>query len=144
LSSSAAWPGGRGATAAARLRRLDEQAEIAMFERGEHISFANCGLPYHIGGAIDREDLLLQTPKSFRQRFNVDVRVRSEVLSIDRETKSIKAKDSTGKTYTEKYDTLILSPDGAPIKPPVPGTDSERVFTVRNVTDIDYIKNIHR
>ena len=131
-----------GATAAARLRRLNEHAEIIMFERGEHISFANCGLPYHIGGVIaDREDLLLQTPESFRRRFNVDVRVQSEVLSIDRKAKTATVQNKqTGKTYTESYDKLILSPGGAPIKPPVEGIDSERVFTLRNVSDTDRIK----
>ena len=129
-----------GATAAARLRRLDEHAEIVMFERGEHISFANCGLPYHIGGKIsDREELLLQTPTSFRGRFNVDVRTRSEVISIDREAKTITVR--TGDMiYTETYDKLVLSPGGAPIVPPVEGIDSPRVFTVRNVADIDQLK----
>jgi len=129
-----------GATAAARLRRLDERAEITMFERGEHISFANCGLPYHVGGAIaDREDLLLQTPASFKRRFNVDVRVRSEVLSIDREAKTVAVK-AGDMIYTERYDKLVLSPGGAPIVPPIEGINSRRVFTVRNVADIDEIK----
>jgi len=127
-----------GATAAARLRRLDEHAEITMLERGEHISFANCGLPYHVGGAIGREDLLLQTPESFHHRFRVDVRVRSEALSIDRNAKTITVRDSA-KTYTQAYDKLILSPGGAPIVPPVAGIDSPRVFTVRNMADIDRI-----
>ena len=101
-----------GASAAARLRRLDEEAKIIMFERGDHISFANCGLPYHIGGAIERrEDLLLQTPESFRQRFNVEVRVRNEVTQIDPAKKQISVKDlSSGHTYAETYDKLILSP----------------------------------
>ena len=131
-----------GATAAARLRRLDERAEIIMFERGEHISFANCGLPYHIGGAIpDREDLLLQTPHSFRQRFNVDVRIQSEVLSVDREAKTVSVENKqTGETYIESYDKLILSPGGAPIQPPIEGIDGERVFTLRNVADIDRMR----
>ena len=129
-----------GATAAARLRRLDEHAEIVMFERGEHISFANCGLPYHIGGAIaNREDLLLQTPENFRRRFNVDVRAQSEVLSIDRDAKTVTVKNHAGETYTEPYDKLILSPGGAPIKPPIEGIDSPRVFTLRNVADTDNI-----
>ena len=131
-----------GATAAARLRRLDEHAEIIMFERGEHISFANCGLPYHVGGTIaNREDLLLQTPASFHQRFHVDVRVRSEVLSIDRVAKTVNVRDlRTGDTYVQPYDKLILSTGGAPIKPPVEGINSERVFTLRDVADIDRIK----
>ena len=130
-----------GATAAARLRRLDENAEIIMFERGEYISFANCGLPYHIGGVIaDRGDLLLQTPASFNRRFNVDVRVLNEVLSIDRGVKAVKVKNiQSGEVRTEAYDKLILSPGGAPIKPPVEGIDSERVFTLRNVADMDRI-----
>jgi len=129
-----------GATAAARLRRLDEYAEIIMFERGEHISFANCGLPYHIGGTIpDRGDLLLQTPGSFNRRFNVDVRVQSEVLSVDRSTKTIKVKDEGG-IYIEQYDKLILSPGGSPIVPPMEGINSGRVFTLRNVVDTDRIK----
>ncbi|MCL2834252.1 MAG: FAD-dependent oxidoreductase [Treponema sp.] len=132
-----------GATAAARLRRLDEHAEIIMFERGEHISFANCGLPYYIGAAIeDREELLLQTPESFNARFNVDVRVLSEVIFIDRSVKTVKVKNiKTGETYLQNYDKLILSPGGSPIKPPVEGIDSKRVFTLRNVADTDLIKN---
>ncbi|MCL2066438.1 MAG: FAD-dependent oxidoreductase [Treponema sp.] len=131
-----------GATAAARLRRLNESAEIIMIERGEHISFANCGLPYYIGGSIaNREDLLLQTPESFRRRFNVDVRVQSEALSIDRESKTVEIKDRrTGKTYSESYDKLLLSPGGAPIKPPIEGINSEQVFTLRNMSDTDKIK----
>ena len=131
-----------GATAAARLRRLDEHAEIIMFERGEHISFANCGLPYHVGKAItDREDLLLQTPDSFQQRFNVDVRVFCEVTSIDRNAKTVSVENKlTGETYAQSYDKLILSPGGAPIIPPVEGADSEHVFTLRNVADVDRIK----
>ena len=131
-----------GATAAARLRRLDEHAQIIMFERGGFISFANCGLPYHIGGAIeDRGDLLLQTPYSFRRRFNVDVRVQSEVMAIDREAKTVSVENKqTGETYIESYDKLILSPGGAPIIPPVDGASSKRVFTLRSVEDIDRIK----
>ena len=132
-----------GATAAARIRRLDEHAEIIMFERGEHISFANCGLPYYIGGTIaEREDLLLQTPKSFHMRFNVDVRISSEVLSIERDTKTVTILNcATGEKYSENYDTLILAPGGEPIKPPLEGIDSDRVFTLRNVADTDKIKN---
>jgi len=131
-----------GATAAARLRRLDEHAEIIVFERGEHISFANCGLPYHIGGIIaEREELLLQTPESFHSRFNVDVRIQNEVLSIDHEAKTVKVKNmQTNETYTESYDKLILSPGGAPIKPPIEGINSGAVFTLRNVADTDHIK----
>jgi len=131
-----------GATAAARLRRLDENAEIIMFERGGHISFANCGLPYHIGGTItSREALLLQTPAGFYARFRVDVRVHSEVLSIDRKAKTVQVKNLlTGDTYSERYDKLILSPGGSPIKPPLEGIESERVFTLRDLADTDRIK----
>ena len=130
-----------GATAAARLRRLDEHAEIVVLERGGHVSFANCGLPYHIGGAIaDREDLLLQTPEGFRSRFNIDVRVRNEALSIDRSKKAVAAVDRrTGKEYVEAYDKLILSPGAAPIVPPTEGMGSKRVFTLRDVADMDKI-----
>jgi len=136
-----------GATAAARLRRLDEHAEIIMFERGEHISFANCGLPYHIGGVIaDRENLLLQTPESFHRRYKVDVRIQSEVLSIDRNAKTVTVQNNrTGETYSVSYDKLILSPGGAPIKPPIEGINSGAVFTLRNVADTDRIKEyIHK
>ena len=131
-----------GATAAARLRRLDEASEITMYERGEHISFANCGLPYYIGGSIaERDDLLLQTPESFSRRFNVDVRVQSEVLSIDRAEKTVTVYDiKTGETYNSSYDTLILAPGGSPIIPPVEGIDSDGVFTLRSISDSDRIK----
>ncbi len=130
-----------GASAAARLRRLDEKAEIIMFERGDYISFANCGLPYYIGDVIkERDELLLQSPKSFNRRFNIDVRVKSEVLKIDRKKKEIEIVDlSTNRTYMEKYDKLILSPGAEPFKPPLPGVDSSRIFTLRNVADTDRI-----
>ena len=132
-----------GASAAARLRRLDEKAEIIMFERGKYISFANCGLPYYIGGEIQsREDLLLQTPESFKRRFNVDVRVRNEVTQIYPDKKQIIVKNlNTSDTYTESYDKLILSPGAEPVKPPIPGIDSERIFTLRNVPDTDLIND---
>ena len=135
-----------GATAAARLRRLDESAEIVIFERGEHISFANCGLPYHIGGIIaDRENLLLQTPEGFHQRFNIDVHLLSEVLSINREAKTVKVKNlKTSTTNNESYDKLILAPGGAPIKPPIEGINFENVFTLRNIADTDKIKSFIR
>jgi len=131
-----------GASAAARLRRLDENAEIIMFERGEHISFANCGLPYHIGNVItERKRLLVQTPKAMHRRFNVDVRTRTEVLSIDREKKAVKVRDlRTGHDTTESYDTLILSPGADPVCPPIPGAESAKVFTLRNIPDMDAIK----
>jgi NADPH-dependent 2,4-dienoyl-CoA reductase/sulfur reductase-like enzyme/rhodanese-related sulfurtransferase len=130
-----------GATAAARLRRLDEHADIVLFERGEHISFANCGLPYHIGGAIaDREKLLLQTPESFHRRFNVAVRVNSEVTAINCAEKSVTVRNTVaGTSYTESYDKLILSPGAMPIVPPIPGVHLPGVFTLRNVADTDRI-----
>ncbi len=130
-----------GATAAARLRRLDEHAEIIMFERGRHVSFANCGLPYYIGGVItDRQRLLVQTPERLKARFNIDVRVRSEVVDIDRRKKQVTVLDhASGQTCHETYDKLILSPGARPIKPPVPGVDSQKVFTLRNVPDADAI-----
>lgn len=130
-----------GASAAARLRRLDEAAQIVMFERGDYISFANCGLPYYVGGSIEkRDDLLLQSPDSFKQRFNVDVRVRSEVIRIDREKKEVEVLElPTGNVYTEQYDKLILSPGAAPIRPPIPGIESSRIFTLRNIPDMDRI-----
>jgi NADPH-dependent 2,4-dienoyl-CoA reductase/sulfur reductase-like enzyme/peroxiredoxin family protein/rhodanese-related sulfurtransferase/TusA-related sulfurtransferase len=132
-----------GATAAARLRRLDENAEIVIFERGGYISFANCGLPYYIGGEIKEEaKLTLQTPESFNARFNVDVRIFSEVQFIDRERKTAVVKKlQSGEIYEESYDKLILSPGAAPLRPPIPGTDSERVFTLRNIPDTFAIKD---
>jgi NADPH-dependent 2,4-dienoyl-CoA reductase/sulfur reductase-like enzyme/rhodanese-related sulfurtransferase len=132
-----------GASAAARLRRLDETAEIIMFERGDYISFANCGLPYYIGDEIkNRDDLLLQTPESFNKRFNIEVRIRNEVTEIDSEKKQINVKNlSNGKTYIESYDKLILSPGAEPVRPPIPGIDSDRIFTLRNVPDTDLIND---
>jgi NADPH-dependent 2,4-dienoyl-CoA reductase/sulfur reductase-like enzyme/peroxiredoxin family protein/rhodanese-related sulfurtransferase/TusA-related sulfurtransferase len=130
-----------GASTAARARRLSEDAEIILFERGEHVSFANCGLPYHIGGAIaDRKKLLIQTPASLNKRFNIDVRVRSEVVSIDRAACEIIVRDLTdGREYAEHYDALVLSPGAEPIRPPIDGFDSEGVFTLRNMADMDAI-----
>ncbi len=132
-----------GASAAARLRRLDETAEIVILERGEYVSFANCGLPYYIGGAItDRENLTLQTPESFRARFRIDVRVCSEAVKINPEAKAVTVKNlRTGETYEEAYDSLILSPGAEPIKPDIAGMDSEMVFTLRNIPDTLKIKN---
>lgn len=125
-----------GASAAARLRRLDESAEIIMFERGEYISFANCGLPYYIGGEItDRAALTLQTPQSFHSRFHVDVRINSEVTAIDPKAKQVTVRSKDRGEYTESYDKLILSPGAAPIRPPMEGADNERVFTLRNISD---------
>lgn len=132
-----------GATTAARLRRVDENAEIIMFERGEYISYANCGLPYYIGGVIsERENLFVQTPEAFNQRFKVDVRVFNEVISIVPESKTVNVKDlRTGKEYSESYDKLVLSPGAEPVRPNLPGIDSEGIFTMRNVTDTDNIKS---
>jgi len=131
-----------GATTAARLRRLDEKSEIIVFERGEYISYANCGLPYYIGGIIkDRDQLFVQTPESFGQRFNLEVRNLSEVLSIDRRKKEVLVKDiRDGSEYRENYDKLILSPGAEPIKPMLPGINQEGIFTLRNVPDTDKIK----
>ena len=132
-----------GASAAARLRRLDETAEIIMFERGEYISFANCGLPYYIGGKIkDNSDLMLQTPESFHTRFRVDVRTQNEIISINKAAKSVEVKNlSTGEKYIENYDVLILSPGAYPILPKIPGIESPRVFTLRNIPDTYKIKD---
>lgn len=130
-----------GATFAARLRRLDEAAEIILLERGEHISYANCGLPYYIGGVIkEREKLLLQTPKSFKTRYNIEVRVFNEVVSIDAEKKSILVKDLKSHIeYEESYDHLILSPGAKPIIPPIPNIDSKQILYLRDVKDTDAI-----
>ncbi len=131
-----------GASAATRARRLNEEVEIILIERGEYVSFANCGLPYYIGGTIkDRQDLLVTNAKDLKQRFNIDVRLLSEALSIDRENKKVKIKDLQNETvYEESYDNLILSTGAAPIKPPLPGIDLDTVFTLRNIPDADKIK----
>jgi len=132
-----------GATAAARLRRLDEQSHIVMFERGEYISFANCGLPYYIGGTItERDALLVQTVEGMSKKFNLDIRNLSEVTRINRDKKTVEVKNlKTGEVYEEAYDKLILSPGANPIKPPIPGIESaDNVFTLRNVPDTDAIK----
>jgi len=130
-----------GASAAARARRLSENAEIIMFERGPHVSFANCGLPYHIGGDIkERSKLLLQTPESFLARFNVDVRVMSEVTAIDRQAKKVTVTSSLdGSEYTESYDFLLLSPGAAPVVPPIPGIENPLTHSLRNIPDMDKI-----
>ena len=132
-----------GATAAARLRRMDEKAEIIILERGEYVSFANCGLPYYIGGVItDREDLTLQTPESFKERFNIDVRVLNEAVKISPDTKTVTVKNlRTGETYEEPYDNLILSMGAEPICPNIEGADGSNVFTLRNIPDTLKIKN---
>lgn len=131
-----------GATAAARIRRNTEQAEIILFEKGEYISYANCGLPYYIGGVIaEREKLFVQTPQAFGKRFNVDVRVQSEVVAVHPDEKTVEVRTSDGKTYTESYDKLLLSPGASPVRPPLPGIDNEGIFTLRNVNDTDAIKS---
>lgn len=132
-----------GATAAARIRRLDEQAEIIVFERSGFISYANCGLPYYIGGTIeDEKDLTLQTPDSFWKRFRVKMIVRHEVISIHPESKSVIVKNlETGTVFTERYDKLLLSPGAKPIKPNLDGVDSDKIFTLRTVEDTLKIKN---
>jgi NADPH-dependent 2,4-dienoyl-CoA reductase/sulfur reductase-like enzyme/rhodanese-related sulfurtransferase len=131
-----------GATAAARARRLSENAEIIVFERGEHVSFANCGLPYYVGQEIaERESLLLETPESLHARYRLDVRTRTEVLAIERAEHCVRARDlESGREYTERYDRLILSPGAAPIRPPLPGIEHPRIFSLRTVPDSDKIK----
>ncbi|WP_327010705.1 FAD-dependent oxidoreductase [Dactylosporangium sp. NBC_01737] len=126
-----------GMSAATRLRRLDPTAEIVVFERGEHVSYANCGLPYHVGGVIaDRESLLLHTPDSLRARFDLDVRVRAEVVAIDRARQVVRVREiAGGGEYEERYDRLVLSPGAAPFVPDLPGI--ERAMTLRSVTDAD-------
>lgn len=132
-----------GASAAARLRRLDEQAEIIMFEKGGFISFANCGLPYYIGGEIKEESALtLQTPESFNARFNVDVRINSEVVAVDTKKHQVTVQDlAENREYNESYDKLILSPGASPIRPNIEGINSEKVFTLRNIPDTMKIKS---
>lgn len=131
-----------GASAAARLRRLNEDAEIIVFEKGEYISYANCGMPYYIGNTIeDRKRLFVQTPVSFGNRYDVDVRTLQEVTAIDRETHTVEVKNlRNGKTYSEDYDILLLSPGAEPVIPELPGIHSEKIFTLRSVSDCDKIK----
>ncbi len=131
-----------GAGVAARLRRRDEQAEIIIFERGEHISFANCGLPYYAGGVIEnRSSLFVMTPQIFKTTLNVEARVNSEVVSIDREAKRVTVRNVKDEsTYTQNYDHLILSPGATPIRPPIPGIEHPSIMTLRSVSDIDRIK----
>lgn len=131
-----------GATTAARLRRMDEKAEIVLLEKGEYISYANCGLPYHIGGTISQRDkLFVQTTEGFHKQFNIDVRVKSEATGIDLTNKTVTVRDlSTGGEYSENYDKLVISTGAEPIKPPLQGIDNERIFTLRNVPDMDRIK----
>lgn len=138
-----------GASTAARLRRLDESVEIILFERGPYISFANCGLPYHVGGSIkERDALLLQTPEAMKARFNIDIRVNNEVVSIDRQTKEVTVQDlKRSIKYTESYDELVLSPGSTPIKPPIPNIDCPNIFSLWTIPDMDqiisYVKEHH-
>lgn len=130
-----------GATAAARIRRNTEKADIILFERGDYISYANCGLPYYIGNVItERERLFVQTPEAFGKRFRVDVRTRSEVTEVNLQKKTVTVRTSDGDTYVEAYDKLLLSPGASPVRPPLPGIESEGIFTLRNVNDTDRIK----
>jgi len=131
-----------GATTAARLRRLDEHAEIIMFERGEYVSYANCGLPYYVGGVIsERDRLFVQTPESLKARLAVDVRINEEVIAIDRAAKKVTVQKTDGSSYEESYDKLVLSPGAEPLRPPIPGIQDEVIFTMRNVPDTDRIKD---
>jgi CoA-disulfide reductase len=132
-----------GATAAARIRRLDEKAEIIIFEKSGYISYANCGLPYYIGGVIeDKEELTLQTPESFWERFNIDVRVQNEALEINPENKTVTVKNiKTGEVYTESYDKLLISTGAKPTRPQMQGIDLDNVFTLRTVEDTYNIKD---
>jgi NADPH-dependent 2,4-dienoyl-CoA reductase/sulfur reductase-like enzyme/rhodanese-related sulfurtransferase len=130
-----------GASAAARARRLCEKCEIIVFERGPHVSFANCGLPYFVGGEIVEQDsLLLQTPETLRARFNLDVRVRTEVLAIDRQAQTVKVRElATSREYEQPYDTLVLSTGASPLRPPIPGIERPGHFVVRNIPDVEQI-----
>lgn len=130
-----------GATAAARIRRSDESAEIILIEKGKYISYANCGLPYYIGGVIgEREKLFVQTPEAFAVRFRIDVRTENEVIFIDKAKKTLTVRQASEDTYEESYDALLISTGAVPVRPPLPGIDSEGIFTLRNITDTDRIK----
>lgn len=133
-----------GASTAARLRRLQENAEIIIFERGEHISFANCGIPYYCGDVIqDREKLLVSTPEKFKDQLNIEARTNSEVIKINRQNQTITIFDKKNNTtYEENYDKLVLSPGASPIKPPIEGINDERIITIRNLEDADKVKTI--
>ncbi|MCK4375229.1 MAG: FAD-dependent oxidoreductase, partial [Candidatus Brocadiae bacterium] len=131
-----------GASCAARLRRLNETADIVMLERGPYISFASCGLSYYISGEIaERAKLLVQTPERFFKRFRVEVRTKHEVLSVDRDAKNVEVRDgNSGGTYRQAYDKLLLSPGADPIRPPLPGIDDSRLFSLRTIQDADRIR----
>lgn len=131
-----------GATAAARIRRISEKDDIVLFEKGEYISYANCGLPYYIGGTIaDRDRLFVQTPEAFARRFRIDVRINSEVTAIHPDRKTVEVKGPDGATYEESYDRLLLSPGAVPFRPSLPGIDLPGIFTLRNVADTDAVKS---
>lgn len=131
-----------GATAAARMRRNTEQARIILLEKGSYISYANCGLPYYIGGVINERDrLFVQTPEAFGRRFNIDVRINSEATAINAAEKTVNIRTADGEEHTETYDKLLLSPGASPVRPPLPGIDGRRIFTLRNVDDTDRIKS---
>lgn len=128
-----------GASTATRLRRLNENLEIILLEKGQHVSFANCGLPYHISGVIEnRESLLVQTPEKLKKRFNIDVRINSEVISVDSSNKKVVIKNNVGE-YTETFDYLVLAPGAKPLIPPIEGINGNNIYTLRNVTDLDKI-----
>lgn len=131
-----------GASTATRLRRLDESLEIVIFEKGEYVSFANCGLPYYIGDIIqNRESLLVQTPESLKVRFNLDVRVNSEVVGVNGKDKKVKVKTKNGEEYEESFDFLVLAPGAKPIFPAIKGIENKKIFTLRNINDMDKIKS---
>ena len=131
-----------GASTATRLRRLDENLEIIIFEKGEYVSFANCGLPYHIGDVIqNRESLLVQTPESLKARFNLDVRVNSEVIEVNGRDKKVRVKTKNGEEYEENFDFLVLAPGAKPLFPPIKGIENKKIFTLRNINDMDKIKS---
>ena len=131
-----------GASCAARLRRLDGEREIIILERGKYISYANCGLPYHVGGVIrNRSSLLLMTPELMRDRFNIDVRVENEVTVINRTDKTVTVKKlATGETYTESYDSLVIATGSSPLRPKITGIDSDKIHTLWTVPDTDKIR----
>lgn len=131
-----------GASCAARLRRLDETAQIVVLERGDYISYANCGLPYHVGDVIpQRASLMLQTPQAMKKKFDIDVRVRNEVVAIDRQNKQVQVKDlESGEIYAEPYDTLVIATGSSPLRPAIPGIESERIQTLWTVPDADRIR----
>ena len=131
-----------GASTATRLRRMDEKAEIIILERGADISFANCGLPYHIGEVIqDREKLIVVTPESLKEMLNIDSRIQHDVVKINRPAKTVTVRElETGREYDESYNKLVLSPGAGPVVPPLPGVNLPGVFTLRNLPDMDQIK----